>query len=237
MAAVGANSLEISCATWGIRRLAGKPIVWLATGLIATGWVAIVALLPFAWSAPSGYGESLAYEVAFLGGLAGAVLGVDAVGEASWLLGRASPWRRQRARWAVIGTAGLLGAGAALAAPLLLGVAADPRRGTGLLLGLGVLTAQGAALAGLPVSRGTRSLALPLLAWVVPGVLTPVTGPPGLFTAWLDASLWIDLSRTPGWAPCLCALGPIVMWAFLPLVLAPSSSPRSRALDALRHPR
>jgi hypothetical protein len=143
--------------------------------------IAALALAPALWTiwapisistrdADSG---ALLYEVAFMGGLVGVLVGLHQADEWAWLTDRWPPAERLRAEAALLGLPVLALALIPCAWGLVLPAGVDPLAIAAALLSLARPVALGLLLRRLPLPGVPRALALLALCWWIPAIAAP----------------------------------------------------------------
>jgi hypothetical protein len=225
--------LPLRVAGWVLGRILREPIGWLGALLAASAWAVMDRLAPVGLTTSSASGAAAAYQIAFLGALAGAALALAPLGEAAWYLSRAGWARRVAARGAGVLAAAALGAALAAALPALRGPSAGVDRAH-LVRASGLvalhLAALGALLLRTPLNGVLRAVCLIALAWCLPAAVRGSVGP-----GWLPWAL-VDVTQHLGRAGFAGHVVPILAaWLAAVLLELPPVAPR-RGLAAGTEP-
>lgn len=242
-------------ARWILVEHARRPGTWAALALCAAAWPAVLTFAELGITTRDEPFSGHFYEIAFLATLFGTALGVDTLARSSWFLERASTTRRMLAEAGGLLGSVLLPLLAASAPALAFASEASGASAGAPALGLMVahLVALGLLALRLPSPPAVRGLLVPLLAWVVPGLLAGPAqadgGPLADFARWalplFDASGHGELSAANAGAPSLgLELSPELAhrWgAWLPITAVVAAAwllaDRAPAVHALRNPR
>jgi hypothetical protein len=199
---------------WILIRTLRSPLGWGLLCVSALAWPALQRFTPIGITTASEDGARLAYEVAFLAALVGALLGLRALESIQSVLQRAADFPRWRAELSALAVSSAGWALVACALPLFSGGMGEGRR-PALLIGIGLasihLAALGVLLLRARLPAGVRSLGLLLLAWWIPSIL----GTSSHLGRWTSALLDIAATLRPppeGWSPTALAarLGPMM---------------------------
>ena len=214
-----------------IRALMGSPATWAGALLLSGLWLTHFAFSPFGITLSDRPHDPATKELAFLAALGGATVTMVETRQLELLMKRASWSMRFSGRLMIPATGAVVAAFTLLLLPSIAGQAPSLTLCVGIpacALHLAVISA---LLSFLPATRTVRSVSLPAIAWLLPGLLGDSVV--GSFVAGLmDASRHLDLGSRDysvlagGIAPILgmvCALIAI--------------DPPLRAPHEVRHPR
>lgn len=214
------RSLQTSVVTalaitrWILLRIFRSPLGWGLAIVSALSWPSLQLFTPIGITTASADAAALAYEVAFLAALLGALLALHALEGIRSVLARAAAGPRWRAEFVALWVSSAGWAVLACAWPLAMGGVGEGHR-RDLLLGLVLLAAHLAALGTLAlrarVPVGVRSLGLLILAWWIPSLL----GTSSHLERWTSALLDVAATLRPpseGWSPTalIARLGPMM---------------------------
>lgn len=225
-------------ARWVVVRLVRTPAAWLAFGVLFAAWPLVAALSPVGIATSGNIEAAAFYQLTFLALLVGTSAGggVLALAAQDWLQ-PVPAGRRLVAEWAALTAAQLLFAGPMLLLAAGIGIPGNPWRPGllpcgSLLCGLH-LSALGLVLGRFPLPVGAVVLGIPLVAWVLPALLSGSAGLWESLPAALDAGAHLEIAseRPTSVAQRIQAGVPIIGMASLAMAL-------TRPLPhALRRPR
>lgn len=174
------------------RQEAKSPVVWAALLAATIAWPVSLSFSPLATTLGSANARDVAYDVAFLLALSGALYSDRAFAATGWLLSRASTARRDVLSVAVVGLGALVPSLLSLI-PLaaLQGVASYPAVGTMALISfhMGALTL---CLRTLGFSYSERSVLLAVLALALPAYISGTADPLNVIWRILDPAAGCD---------------------------------------------
>jgi hypothetical protein len=150
------------------------------SAVLLLAWPGLHVFSPTGISVHPSDDVGLVYELAFLGTVLGAAIGLAGIQRNRWLNRPLEPTGAWLAEFAALGSLGLLFAGSATLIPLCQGLA-GPQLAWTTLLTAAHLAALGSMLLSVPMSRGLRPALLVALAWWIPALalgqeLDPLTG-------------------------------------------------------------
>jgi hypothetical protein len=199
---------EILVLGWLARRAAVRPLAWLFASvlLLLPLWLALAG--PFGGGGATALAARGYYAVAFIGGVAAADFALHGLGALREFGPRLGSGRRMRVEFVVLALF-TTGAVVILLLPLVL-IAPDAlfsakAQTPALAIAIAHVIAIAFFLNPLPLASGTRSLLLPLLAWVLPALIPG--GAPGLseVIGSLDAAALLRIGHAPPEVTAACA--------------------------------
>jgi hypothetical protein len=223
----------LQVARWMLSRILGTAVGWLWMTGSLLGLPLLRTLTPEGILGDGDHGSGLRIQTGFLAVLAGMMLALSSLYRNDWLLELSAPPRRLAAQAAGLHTAGLAGLGLVLLSsgiPSLGGHshALQPGELLTCLLSAGHLAALALVLLQLPAGLPLVSLGLPVLGWILPALVSqaPV---PGLVPLLAASRSPFSPSGTP-LTEFLAAVGPILFWTGLAILLAQRRSAPARPL-------
>ena len=176
-----------------VRQEVKSPVVWAALLAATLAWPMSLSFSPLATTLGSANARDIAYEVAFLLALSGALYADKKLAAVEWLLGRASTARRGALSVAVVGFGALVPSLLSLV-PLavLQGVASYPAVGTMALISVH-MAALTLCLKSFGFSYSERSVAMAFLALALPATFSGAAGPLNVIWRILDPAAGGDL--------------------------------------------
>ncbi len=169
----------------------------------------------------------LIYQVAFLSELGGSMLAMGSLKESDWLLAQCSAPRRLLSQWTGLTVTALAGAAMVLAASFWWGGFAALDQPALLALGLGALhlAALGAILLQLPMGIGSKALSLPLIAWIIPSLLSTKVPATALLITLLNPHRELSRLTDPGVTEALSSLAPILALGMASILITSGGPP------------
>jgi len=201
-------------ANWLLARLVSHPSGWLWIALSLAAGPLVHVLAPVGVLPGAGESSRLAYQVALLAGLSGAMLALAPLADNDWLLRLTGGPRRVVAQWAGVAIGAGLGSALGLLGcmPLLWhGETPWMPLIIALLLATLHLAALGGMVLQLPATRPARVLALPVLAWVLPSFLGSSSPIAGRLAAVLQVGRELEVLRDPSTPVLIASIAPIIV--------------------------
>jgi len=214
-----------SVCQWMWRRALLSPAGWLWMALSLGALPLLQVLTPEGLFGHGGDPTSLTYQVAFLSGMGGAMLAIGALQENAWILRRGGQPKELASMLAALAGCSLAGA-VLVAAGSALGPTGFPTPGSlwlAILLSSLHLGLLGVWILRLP-GAARRSLLLPLVAWILPGLVTGASPAADQLASLLRAHHAPAFLQQAGPAGLLGAFGPIMVLAAGALLLGAGPS-------------
>ena len=169
-----------------VRQEAKSPVLWAGLVAATIAWPISLSFSPLATTLGSATARDVAYDVAFVLALAGALYSDKKFAAAGWLLGRASTARRDALSVAVVGLGALIPCLLSLA-PLAIiqGVTSYPAVGTMALISLH-MGALALFLRSFGFSYSERSVGMAVFALALPASFSEAAGPLNVIWRILD---------------------------------------------------
>jgi len=171
-----------------VRQEAKSPVVWTALLAATIAWPIALGLSPLSTTLGSANARDIAYDVAFLLALLGALYSDRKFTSAGWLLSRASSAKRDVLSVVVVGLGALVPALLSLSPLVFLqGVSTSPALGNMALISFH-MAALALCLRSLGFSYSERSVALAFFALALPASMSKAAGPLNTLLRVLDPS-------------------------------------------------